>query len=80
MMLDMATNLSVHVRANPDSKDITVNNLLVVMLIVDSYMYMCVLVQFIAITHHVAFLSYMYMYIYSMLYSSTINCILYQVW
>ena len=57
MMLDMATNLSVHVRANPDSKDITVNNLLVVMLIVDSYMYMCVLVQFIAITH-VAFLSY----------------------
>jgi len=78
MMLDMATNLSILVRDDPDLKDITVDNLLVVVLIVYSYMYMCILVQFIATTH-VAFLSsmYIYIYIYSMLYSSTINCILY---
>ena len=62
MMLDMTTNSSILVRADPDSKDITVDNLSVVVLIVYSYMQMCILVQFIATTH-VAFLSYMYIYI-----------------
>ena len=36
---------------------------------------MCILVQFIATTHVAFFV--VYVYIYSMLYSSTINCILY---
>ena len=38
MMLDMVTNLFIHVRADPDLKDITLDNLLVVVLTADCYM------------------------------------------